>query len=417
MKNRIYHIGELDSRVNVGVVTAINPLVKYLKRLGLNIFYITSDNMPKFKYLGAYKSISNLNRYFPKIKLTTNLRNLWAIRAIQELDNEAMLHIHSFTLLPHLLQSLQIPRKVLLTYYGTHSGIIDVEGPTNPYYLRAILNVPDLIIVDETDRNVLLERAHIHIPNSERILRKKMVTFPFIGIDDEVFDPQKIEPHPWFRQNINGDGLVIYKGGAIESMKGDSLLIKIAKTILFKRKDIYFVWGGYFRKYPPKKQAILKTELKQLSEKYPKNAFYMGTYVHADLPSLLKGADVVPHFHERVSNCLSTFGREAVMMGRYMLATNIGWYRDLMNESKGLHVFEWKDDDKLIKKVTDELIYLVDNIDETRKKGLENRKYALKYCSARVSALQHKKIYEALANDDPIPTTEDLLSMVQKAGK
>ncbi len=414
MPQKVYAIGELDSRSNVGVVTAINPLVKYLKRAGLDIEYLTYDRLPKKRVFKFYKSLSTLNLKFPRISVTRNFRNLWAIRAIQEVGKGDILHIHSFTLLPHLLQSLKIPRKVILTYYGTHSGIIDVEGPTNPYYLRAILNIPDTVIVDESDRNMLLERAHRHLPDNEELLRNKMIMFPFIGIDDEVFDPHKIHPHPWFEQNINKDGLIIFKGGAIESMKGDSILIKIAKEILSKRKNVYFVWGGYFRRYPPKQQAILEKELNRLCEKYPENAFYIGTYHHSVLPSLLSGADIVPHFHKKVSNILSTFGREATMMGRYVLATNIGWYRTLMTESNGMRVFDWEEDDALIKEASNELTYLADNVDETRKKGMENRTYALKYCSAKISAKQHMMIYKALANNQSMPNTEELLSIGKK---
>jgi hypothetical protein len=414
MPQKVYAIGELDSRSNLGVVTAINPLVKYLKKAGLDIECLTYDRLPKKNVFKFYRSLSTLNIKFPSISVTRNFRNLWAIRAIQEVGEEDILHIHSFTLLPHLLQSLRVPRKVILTYYGTHTGIIDVDGPTNPYYLRAIFNIPDTVIVDESDRNMLLERAQKHLPNEVEQMRSKMILFPFIGIDDEVFDPDRIESHPWYRQNINKDGLIVFKGGAIESMKGDSILIKIAKEILSKRKNVYFVWGGYFRRYPPKQQAILEKELKRLCEKYPKNTFYLGTYQHSELPSFLNGADVVPHFHKKVSNILSTFGREATMMGRYVLATNIGWYKTLMSESKGLRVFDWGDDNTLIKEVSNELTYLADNVDETRKKGMENRTHALKYCSAKISAKQHMVIYKALANNEAMPTTEELLSISRK---
>jgi hypothetical protein len=417
MFEKVYELGELDSRSNVGVVTAITPLIKYLRKQNLNIEYLTYDRLPKKKVFWFYKFLSTLSLRSPSLGVSNNFRNLWAIRAIQEMGEEDILHIHSFTLLPHMLLSLKIPRNVIITYYGTHSGIIDVGGLTNPYYLRAILNIPDAIIIDETDRNFLLKRSRKYNADSEEILKRKMIMFPFIGIDDEVFDPKNIKPNPWFQKYINNDGLVIFKGGAIESMKGDSMLIKIADTVLSNRKDIYFIWGGYFRRYPPNEQAILKKELEQLCEKYPKNAFYLGTYSHTDLPSLLSRADVVPHFHNTVSNCLSTFGREATMMGRYILATNIGWYRDFFQTSNGLQVFDWDTEDKIIQKTKDQLIYLADNINETRKKGLENRKYALKYCSAKVSALQHKKIYEALANNEPIPTTEELLSLAQKVGE
>ncbi len=414
MLGKVYEIGEFDSRSNVGVVTAANPLIKYLRKLGLDIVYLTYDNMPKKRVFPLYKLLSALGHNFHHVRLTRNFRNLWAIRAFQEVSKEDILHIHSFTLLPHLLQSLSIPRKVVLTYYGTHSGIIDVEDHTNPYYLQAILRIPDAVIADEPDTNLLLERASKHFPGNEETLKKKIVMFPFLGIDEEVFDPKKIDLHPWYRRNIEKRGLVIFKGGSIEAMKGDSILIRIAKKILSKRRDIYFVWGGYFRRYPPKEQAILRIQLKQLCEKHPKNAFYIGTYSHLALPSLLKGADVVPHFHKKVSNCLSTFGREATMMGRYMLASNVGWYRDLMGESNGMCVFNWEDDDTLIKDAIYKLTYIADNLDEARKKGLENRIYALKYCSAKVSAAQHLMIYKALANNEPMPTTGELLSISSK---
>lgn len=417
MFEKVYEIGELDSRSNVGVVTAITPLIKYLRKQNLNIEYFTYDRLPKKKVFWFYKFLSTLSLRSPRLSVSSNFRNLWAIRAIQEISEDDILHIHSFTLLPQMLSSLKIPKNVIITYYGTHSGIIDVGGLTNPYYLRAILNIPDGIIIDETDRNFLLKRSRKYILDSEEILKRKMIMFPFIGIDDEVFDPKNTKPNPWYQNNINNDGLVIFKGGAIESMKGDSILIKIAETVLSQRKDIYFIWGGYFRGYPPNEQAILKKELMQLCERYPKNAFYMGTYSHTDLPSLLKRADVVPHFHNTVSNCLSTFGREATMMGRFILATNIGWYREFFGKSQGLKVFDWDTKDKIIKNTTDQLIYLADNINETRKKGMENRKYALKYCSAKVSALQHKSIYEAFANDKPIPTTEELLLIAKNAGE
>ena len=417
VENRIYHIGEFDSRINVGVVTAANPLVKYLKRMGLNVHYITFDNLPKIKGLKVYKFISSLNQYFPRIKLTRYLRNLWAIRAIQELDKEAMLHIHSFTLLPQLLQSQVIPKKVLLTFYGGHFGIVDVFGNTNPYYLRTILNIPDVIIIDDFDRGMLLEKVHAHFPDYEEVIKKKMVKFPFLGVDEEVFNSKNRTPHLWYKQNIHKDGLVIFKGGSIEAVKGDSLLIEIAERILSRRKDIYFVWGGYFRSYPRDEQAALRAEMESLCKKYPGNAFYMGKYENNQLPSLLKGADVIPHFHMKKVSCISTFGREALMMGNYMLISNIGWYRDFLGESKGIRFFEWDDDEKIVKNALDELIYLADNLEETRKKGPENRKYALKYCSANISAQQHKMIYEALANDEAMPTTEELLSIAQKVGE
>ncbi|UCE36849.1 MAG: glycosyltransferase family 4 protein [Thermoplasmata archaeon] len=417
MVKKIYELGEYDSRMNVGVVTAVNPLVKYLKRLDLDIEYITHDNMPKKGVFTYYKLLSNLNFHFPGLRLTRHFRNLWAIRAIQEIEKNAILHIQSFTLLPHLLQSLNIPKRVVLTYYGGHLGIIDDFGRTNPYYLRSILNIPDVVIADELDSTILHDRAKRYFPGNEEALKERMVIFPFIGIDSEVFDPNKVIPYSWDRQNIHKDGLIVFKGGAIERMKGDSTLIKIAKNVLSKRKDVTFVWGGYFHTYPAEKPEALKMELRGLCDKYPKNAFYMGRYELNELPSLLKGADVVPHFHKKIVDCLSTFGRESLMMGSYMMAANIGWYRNLMDKSKGLHVFEWADDDRLIKEATDELIYLADNIDETRKKGLENRKYAMKYCSAKVSALQHKMIYEALANDEPHPTTKELLSIAHNAGK
>lgn len=413
MLQKVYHIGEYDSRQNVGVVTSANTLIKYLRKLGIDIEYITYDNMPKKKVFMLYRLLSALN--FPRMRMTRNLNNLWAIRAIQEVDEGAILHLHSFTLLPHLLQSLNNPKGVILSYYGTHSGIIEVGGYTNPYYLRAILSIPDAVIVDEIDRNRLLERTRRYFPGNETLLEKRMAVFPFIGIDDEVFDPKKVKTHPWYKQNLHTDGLIVFKGGAIEKWKGDLVLVKIANEVLSKRKDIYFIWAGYFRTYPSKDQAILKKALMRLCERYPKNVFYIGKYLYTDLPSFLKGADVVPHFHKKEMNLLSTFGREATMMGRYMLASNIGWYRDLMDKSNGLSVFDWEDDNKLIQEAADELTYLADNLDEARNKGLENRMYASKYCSAKVSAQQHKIIYESLANNEAVPTTEELLSVARRA--
>lgn len=413
MLGKVYEIGEYDSRRNVGVVTSTNTLIKYLRRLDIDLEYFTFDHMPNKKIFLLYRLLSS--RAFPHIRLTRNLMNLWAIRTIQDVDNGAILHIHSFTLLPHLLQSLNAPKGVVLSFYGTHSGIIEVEGHTNPYYLRAILNIPDVIIADELDRNRLLERVPRYFPDGDKILEKKLVMFPFIGIDEEIFDPVRVKPHPWYEQNIGKDGLVIFKGGAIDKQQGDPILIKLANELLSKRKDIYFIWAGYFRAYPREEQETIRNALKRLCEKYPKNAFYLGKYDHSDLPAFLKGADIVPHFQRKVASCLSTFGREAAMMGRYMLTANIGWYKDLMGGSDGMHIFYQEDDGTLIKEATHELTSLADNLVETRKKGLENRIYALKYCSARVSAQQHKRIYEALANNEQIPTTEDLLSIAQRA--
>ncbi|UCG69082.1 MAG: glycosyltransferase family 4 protein [Thermoplasmata archaeon] len=414
---KVYELGEFDTKSNVGVVTSTNTLIKYLKRTNLDIEYITYDHMPKKKVFIAYKFLSFLNRCFPRVVLTINIRNLWVTRAIQEMGKDAIIHIHSFILLPELLQSLRIPRKVILSFYGLHSGIIGVNDDTNPYYLRAIVDIPDIIIADELDRNILLDQVRKYSPGHEEILKKKLVLFPFIGIDDEVFNPTSVDTHGWYEHNLKKEGLIVFKGGAIENGRGDKVLIKTAEEILSKRKDIYFIWAGYFRRYPEKEQIVLKRALMKLSKKYPKNVFYMGKYRYSDLPFLLKGADVVPHFHIKEWDLLSTFGREAVMMGRYMLASNIGWYKDFLAKSKGLRVFDWQDDDKLIKESKDELIYLSDNIGETRKKGLENRTYALKYCSARVSAQQHKMIYEALANNESLPTTEELLSFAQKGVK
>jgi glycosyltransferase involved in cell wall biosynthesis len=152
----------------------------------------------------------------------------------------------------------------------------------------------------------------------------------------------------------------------------------------------------------------------QLCTKYPKNAFYIGKYNYSDLPALLKGADVIPHLFKLDGGGLSTFGREALMMGRYVLATNVGWYKDFIGDSNGFHILDWKDDNKLIQEAIDEFTYLADNLNETRNKGLTNRIYASKYCSAKVSAKQHLMIYKALSNNEPLPTTEELLSISRK---
>jgi glycosyltransferase involved in cell wall biosynthesis len=412
MTSKVYEIGEFDSRRNVGVVTSTNTLIKYLRRLDIEIEYFTYDNMPKKKIFKLHRLLSP--RAFSRIKLTRDLVNYWAIRTFQEVGKEDILHIHNFGLLPHFLQSLNIPKKVVLTFYGTAFGIIGVENGTNPYYLRAILNIPDVIIVGEVDKDLLLEKARRYFPGNEKALKRKMAIFPHIGIDDEIFDPERVEPHKWYEPNINKEGLIVFKGGAISKWKGDSILIKIADEVLSKRKDIYFVWAGYFRSYPFEEQAALKSALMRLCKKYPKNAFYIGKYHYSDLPALLKGADVIPHLFKIDGGGLSTFGREALMMGRYVLATNVGWYKDFIGDSKGFHILDWKDDNKLIQEAIDEFTYLADNLNETRNRGSTNRIYAAKYCSAKVSAKQHLMIYKALSNNEPLPTTEELLSISRK---
>ncbi len=411
MPLKVYEIGEFDSRQNIGVVTAANNMIKYLQRLDIEVEYITFDNMPHKKIFLAYKLLS-IPYNFGKIRFGRHLRNLWAIRALQEVGDDDILHIHSFTLLPHLLQSLNTPKGVVLTFYGTHRGIINVKGYTNPYYLRAMLEIPDVIIADKLDSELLIDRAGTYLPGNVSNLKKKILTFPYIGIDEEVFDPEKVEPHRWYNKNLDKEGLVIFKGGAIEKLKSDHLLIKIADNILSRRRDVYFVWAGYFRRYPPKDQAELKAALDKLCKKYPKNVFYIGTYDYSYLPSLLKGADVIPYLRgEFGSGGLSTFAKESAMMGKYILASNIGWYSEFMGGSSGIDIVDWGPDNKIINEVTNKLMHLADNRDEAKRKGRESRAYALRYGSAKVSAKQHKMIYEAMGRGDTLPSTEELLKM------
>lgn len=403
MKNKVYIIGDYDSRKIGGVITGINTLVTALeKHTNIDLAYITHDKNP-------YMNLK-ISKHFFKFPILSGIYSqYWINRVMRSIPEDAIIHFNVFRVLPRFLDSLKVPQKVILSHLGWYAGIIE-EGFVNPYYLKALITLPDIIICDNFEKHVLLDKSALHLGKRYcDILDEKSIVFPPLGVDSDVFDPNIHKPSAFYNK-LDNDKLVVFKGGAIADIRGDGIIIKAAERILSKRDDVYFCWSGYlsFRCEADKNIPDL---LSKLQKRYPKNVFYLGKYDYNHLPRLLKGADVVPILHAKCLDGLGMFGMESLMMGKFCLASNIGWYKLLLRDCRGVHFLDREEDEGFISEVIDIIEYCADNIDEIRTRGKDSRKYALELLSAEIAAKRHERIYKSVVENSPLPSTEEILKI------
>ena len=412
MNSKIVIFGNFSKRQNRGVPQAVNTLARHLHKHGRkDIEYITHETLVPTLTGRMLRKILLLWKTPPKNRLLSLFYaipySIWpfvALRTLASSTRDLILHVQSLTVFPALMQSKIVPRKLILTYHGYHVNILE-EDYTNPYSLKVLLGVPDVIIADDFDRKVLVERGNRHF--KELTIRKKICVFPHAGVDEEIFNPDKAYEHRTYKALRNKEKvLIVLKTGCLGQLKGDFLIMKAAKDLLRKRKDIVFMWAGYFRKESDRKK--FGDLFLSLRNTYPHNVMYIGQYGHQEAPSILKGADVYLGFHTKKECSLSLSEKEAMMMGKYVVAKNIGWYERILEGCSGLHVIK-KPHANAIDALVKELDYLADNHDYSKKAGIESRKFALEHFCGNVTARRHMKVYDAVMNDLDLPSSSELL--------
>lgn len=348
------------------------------------------------------------------------------IRALNKLGNSASIHWrtpqpnynkivsdkHNLKLKMNLSKYLHGPKKNALNFkhFFEEKNIVNMEKPDvlfsrlelfsiSAVSIAKLYNIPFVLEVDcppVWEYKHFAGKNHVHIPfipeyierinikNADaiivisKILRNYLIQ---IGANPEKLyvvpngaDPMKFRPYPpdselLARYKIKNK-IVMGWVGALHGWSGLEDLINVAKEIMIKRSDVYFMFitGG-------KNKMLIEKEF--FNHPARKRVLLPGKITHEHVPRFLSLMDVVfvpyPKREFWYPSSMKLF--EYMSAGKAVVATNVGQIEEIIKDGENGIFFDPANPKKLISK----LIHLIDDTNFRTRLGYAARESVKKY--------------------------------------
>lgn len=207
------------------------------------------------------------------------------------------------------------------------------------------------------------------------------------GVDTDIFQPR--DPDATLIQKLNLDHCIVFGFiGTFFLFEGLELLIKAAKQILIKRKDVKFLLVGAGRE-----EASLKKMVTEMGS--AKHFIFTGRVNHDDIQKYYSVVDVLvyPRVSKRITELVTALKPlEAMALKKIIIASNVGGMKELIHDGKTGLLFKAGDVNELARKC----LYVLDNLSEVKKMGEEARQYVLKERNWMNISKRYLKIFSEL---------------------
>lgn len=345
---------------------------------GLKVRVLVLEGSPIHKHLKTEKSvllypIDFKPRNFLDFKLRAELRKFI-------LDGVNLIHTHQTTLLSSLSPWLWRESQVALL---ASRHIMSNHDKRNLFHRMIYSRVDFLIVMSLAMRQNVLETHSI---------RENRVKVMNLGLDFEVFDPEKIDPKIQ-RKNwgVKDDTLVIGLVGRIDPAKGQSTFIRAAAGLM-KYGDLKdrlkFVIVG--EETLGSTKGYLE-ELKQMVKE-----FHLGDLVHfagfqQNIAEVMRGFDIFTMPSRREAFGLVAI--EALAMRCPIIVSGAGSADEIIgrdvDQPWGLKV---RPEDAY--DLQKQLLTLIENPDLRKEMGDRGRKYVMKYYDRKVRLRRTLELYD-----------------------
>jgi glycosyltransferase involved in cell wall biosynthesis len=357
-----------------GVETHVRELSKHLKQLGVDVEIYTTDpggNLPKKEVLDNIE-IQRFHSY-PFNGIYHFSPELYsALKSLEEVD---IVHAHDYQDYSVLAASrakrkFQSPLVFTPHFHPTGGSRwrTMTKGIYNTLLGGGLLRSADAIItVSEYERDLLERRFH---------LDRKRIRYIPNGIDIEKFRNLKKRDH-------SKNSQIILYVGRLEKYKGVQHIIEaLPKIVGVENCELHIVGDGNY-----------KEELISIARrlKMTNHVTFLGKVSETELIDEYLSSDlfVMPSQYEAFCIALA----EAMAYTLPVIATRVGGIPELIETGINGFLIDYPPDgDILAKKV----IYLLENKEVSRKRGLEGRDHVLSRFSWRSSAEKLLEVYKDL---------------------
>ncbi len=327
-----------------GVAVHVHNMGKELTRIGCEVHVFTS---------GANGGTTNqaLPYVLHHIKPVSTPMHFESVVSFTKTALRKMLMMHFDVLSSHGWNVFMGMEKKKLLKVPTVHTIHSVEA----FKMRNGKNFDQIVRMEKEMRNANVLIAVSNAVKEDAALAYgvpvgKMVVIPN-GVDARIFKPRKPKTELFEKYGIPEDKHVILYVGRNEPAKGSDRLPKIIKSVLMKRKDVFFLNILPF---------LHKNGLTRLSKRFPENINIIRKPVQQnDLSELYNSADVYLQPSRYESFGLSVL--EAMATGKAVIASPVGGISELVTNGEngilcdhrhiGAEIVELLEDDHLRKKL------------------------------------------------------------------
>jgi len=189
------------------------------------------------------------------------------------------------------------------------------------------------------------------------------------GVDTDIFQPR--DPDAALIEHLDLDHCIIFGFiGTFFLFEGLDLLIKAAKQVLIKRKDVKFLLVGSGREEASLKKMVTEMGLS-------KHFIFTGRVNHDIVQKYYSVVDVLvyPRISKRITELVTALKPlEAMALKKIVIASDVGGMKELIQDGKTGILFKAGDVSELAQKC----LYVLDHLSEVKKMGDEARSYVLK---------------------------------------
>lgn len=189
------------------------------------------------------------------------------------------------------------------------------------------------------------------------------------GVDVSSFSPQMPDMDIVKKYNLKGYKVIGFVGTFFE-FEGLELLIKAAKEIIHKRKDVKFLFVG---------GGLEEAKLKKMVEEAELNHYiiFSGRVKHEDVQKFYSVIDicVYPRISLRITELVTPLKPlEAMALEKIVIGSNVGGIKELVRDGYNGLLFKAGD----VSDLAEKCIYALDNFEQMRKIAREGRNYVIR---------------------------------------
>jgi PEP-CTERM/exosortase A-associated glycosyltransferase len=351
-----------------------------LKQLDIDVKVISS---PIFLYRQQDELINNVNYHRCKIdhwKVVKNIPLLKEYMVIQALKKEIqhqcdqnvkLIDAHSSVLNGIASSNFANEQRIPFLYEIRalwEDAAVD-QGKTRERSLRYKLTRSlETHVIEKADKITTICDGLKHDIIQRGVKEEKIEVIPN-GVDTDIFQPR--DPDAALIEQLNLDHCIIFGFiGTFFLFEGLDLLIKAAKEVLIKRKDVKFLLVGSGREEASLKKMVTEMDLS-------KHFIFTGRVNHDIVQKYYSVVDVLvyPRISKRITEIVTALKPlEAMALKKIVIASNVGGMKELIQDGKTGILFKAGDVSELAQKC----LYVLDHLSEVKKMGEEARSYVLK---------------------------------------
>jgi len=205
-------------------------------------------------------------------------------------------------------------------------------------------------------------------------------TFKPLDPDDEILDQYSLRNHK-----------VIGFIGTFFFFEGLEYLIKAAKQILIREKDVKFLIVGGGREDKTLRRMVLEMGLSN-------HVIFTGRVKHDDVKKYYSVIDILvyPRISRRITELVTPLKPlEAMALEKVVLASDVGGLKELVEDGTNGYLFKSQDVGDLVSKC----FFLLNHFEETKKISHAARQYVVKERNWSTICERYLKIYKELGID------------------